>query len=102
MRIWRMRADGKGQRQVTADTLQDWFPHVSPDGRSIVFLSYEKDVAPEDHPFYKQVYIRIMPIGGGEARILAYVYGGQGTINVPSWSPDSRRIALVSYSDQTR
>ncbi|MGA2533163.1 MAG: biopolymer transporter TolR [Candidatus Aminicenantales bacterium] len=102
MRIWRMRADGKGQRQVTADTLQDWFPHVSPDGRWIVFLSFEKDVAPEDHPFYKQVYIRIMPIDGGEARILAYVYGGQGTINVPSWSPDSKRIAFVSYTGSIR
>ena len=102
MRIWRMRADGKGQRQVTTDTLQDWFPHVSPDGRWFVFLSYEKDVAPADHPFYKQVYIRIIPIDGGEARILAYVYGGQGTINVPSWSPDGKRISFVSYSDSIR
>jgi Tol biopolymer transport system component len=102
MRIWRMRADGKGPRQVTFDALQDWFPHVSPDGRSIVFLSYEKDVAPADHPFYRQVYIRMIPIDGGEARVLAYVYGGQGTVNVPSWSPDSKKIAFVSYSGPAR
>lgn len=99
MRIWRMLADGKMQRQVTSDSLQDWFPHVSPDGRWIVFLSYERDVDPSDHPFYKQVYIRMMPIEGGEVRVIAYVFGGQGTINVPSWSPDSKKIAFASYSD---
>jgi Tol biopolymer transport system component len=57
------------------------------------------DVAPDDHPFYKHVYIRLMPIGGGTPRVIAYVYGGQGTINVPSWSPDSKKIAFVSNTD---
>jgi Tol biopolymer transport system component len=67
-----------------------------------VFLSFDKDVDPSDHPFYKQVYIRIMPVEGGEARVLAYAYGGQGTINAPSWSPDGKKLAFVSYSDQFR
>ncbi len=102
MRIWQMSANGKKQRQVTFDSFQDWFPHVSPDGRWIVFLSFDKDVDPSDHPFYKQVYIRIMPVEGGEARVLAYVYGGQGTINVPSWSPDGKKLAFVSYTGQFR
>ena len=96
MDIWRMKPDGSDQEQVTDDPLNNWFPHVSPDGRWILFLSYLPDVEPGDHPFYRPVYLRMMPAEGGEARVVAYVYGGQGTINVPSWSPDSRRVAFVS------
>jgi Tol biopolymer transport system component len=99
MQIWRMNPNGTGQEQVTNDEYNNWFPHISPDGKWIAFLSFNKDVRPDDHPFYKHVYLRLMPIQGGPARIIAYVYGGQGTINVPSWSPDSKRIAFVSNTD---
>ena len=100
MQLWRMKPDGSQQEQVTNDGFNNWFPHVSPDGKWIVFLSFGQDVRPDDHPYYKHVYIRLMPAAGGPARVIAYVYGGQGTINVPSWSPDSRRIAFVSNTDE--
>lgn len=96
MQIWRMRPDGSAQEQLTSDEYNNWFPHLSPDGQSIVFLSYSKAVDPQAHPPYKQVYLRRMPAHGGAPKVVAYVYGGQGTINVPSWSPDSKRIAFVS------
>ena len=96
MKIWRMKDDGSAQTQLTFDEYNDWFPHVSPDGKWIVMVSYKPEVAADDHPFYKHVYLRLMPVGGGEPKIIAYVYGGQGTMNVPSWSPDSRQITFVS------
>jgi hypothetical protein len=99
MQIWRMKPDGSQQEQITDDEFNNWFPHISPDGKWMVFLSYNKDVAPGDHPFYKQVYLRLMPFEGGKPKVIAYVYGGQGTINVPSWSPDSKKIAFVSNTD---
>jgi hypothetical protein len=100
MQLWRMAPDGSDPKQLTFDTYNNWFPHVSPDGKKIAFLSYMSDVDPGDHPYYRQVYLREMPADGGEAQIVAYVYGGQGTINVPSWSPDSAQIAFVSNSKQ--
>ncbi len=100
MQLWRMRPDGSQQEPVTNDGFNNWFPHLSPDGKWIAFLSFGTDVEPGDHPYYKQVLLRVMPVAGGPARVVAYVYGGQGTINVPSWSPDSTRLAFVSNSDE--
>jgi TolB protein len=100
MQIWRMNADGTNQEQVTTDDYNNWFAHISPDGKSMVFLSFLKEeVDPGRHPPYKHVYLRYMPLTGGAPKVLAYVYGGQGSINTPSWSPDSKRIAFVSNTD---
>jgi len=96
MQLWRMKHDGKDQEQVSHDEFNNWFPHISPDGKSLVFLSFPGDIDPKDHPYYKQVYLRLMPLSGGNPKVIAYIYGGQGTINVPSWSPDSKNVAFVS------
>lgn len=102
MQLWRMKADGSEQTQITSDEYNNWFPHVSPDGKWIAFLSYGKEIDPKDHPFYKHVYLRKMPVSGGQPTVIAYLYGGQGSINTPSWSPDSKKIAFVSNSDRLK
>ncbi len=96
MQLWRMKTDGSAREQLTFDEYNNWFPHISPDGKWILFISFPTDVKPNDHPSYKRVMLRLMPVSGGPVRVVAYLYGGQGTINVPSWSPDSKRVAFVS------
>ena len=95
MQIWRMRPDGGEQEQITHDDFNDWFPHISPDGKWMVILSYDKSVM--DHPPNKDVALRLISREDGKISVLAKLFGGQGTINVPSWSPDSKRLAFVSY-----
>jgi WD40 repeat protein len=100
MQIWRARAaDGAQPEQVTRDpNFRDWFPHFSPDGKWIVFVSFGLDIALGDHPPNRSVSLRIMPAdGNAPPRELTRLFGGQGTINVPSWSPDGKQIAFVSY-----
>src|SRR6202011_1401347 len=87
MQIWRMRPDGSEQVQITDDEFNNWFPHISPDGKWMVLLSYGKDV--KGHPENKDVTLRIMSLADKKISVLAKLFGGQGTINVPSWSPDS-------------
>ncbi|MBO6053569.1 MAG: PD40 domain-containing protein [Clostridia bacterium] len=100
MQAWRMRADGSEQTQITDDPDWNlWFPHISPDGKKVVTLAYSReDVAPHEHVPHKRVELRLMDPDGGNMRVLKRLFGGQGTINVNSWAPDSRRFAYVRYA----
>jgi Tol biopolymer transport system component len=98
MQVWRMAVDGANPVHAVQDDANCWFPHVSPDGRWLVYLAYGKDdVAPGDHPPDRQVELRLVPVDGGRPRTIAQLFGGQGSMNVNSWAPDSRRLAFVSY-----
>lgn len=99
MQVWRMEADGSEQTQMTFDEDRyAWFPHVSPDGKLIVYLTYRKgDLEPSQHLANKQVELHLMSAQGGKAETIVSLFGGQGTINVNSWAPDSKRFAFVSY-----
>ena len=92
---FRMRPDGTGIEQLTFDDRVNWFPHIAPDGQSIVFISYPAGTT--GHPPDKDVILRFMQADGSGQRDIAKFLGGQGTINVNSWAPDSRRFAYVAY-----
>lgn len=95
MQLWRMKPDGSDQQQILHELSNDWFPHISPDGKWLVYLAYDPSVT--GHPADKDVELRLMSLPDGKVKLLAKLFGGQGTINVPSWSPDSTRLAFVSY-----
>ena len=95
MQIWRMHPDGSGQEQFLEDETNDWFPHISPDGKWMTFVAYEKGVT--GHPPNKDVMLDLVSLSDKHVKVLAKLFGGQGTNNVPSWSPDSSKVAFVSY-----
>jgi TolB protein len=93
--LFRMRPDGSSIEQLTDDDRVNWFPHLSPDGNRLVYVSYQAGVT--GHPANQPIVIRrIDPEGGGHEDVIV-AFGGQGTMNVNSWAPDSRRFAFVDY-----
>jgi Tol biopolymer transport system component len=95
VQLWRVRPDGSCLQQMTKDERVNWFPHPSPDGKSVAYLAYEAGTV--GHPAERTVELRLMSADGGSPRILLSLFGGQGTLNVPSWAPDSRRFAYMRY-----
>ncbi len=95
MQLWSMKPDGSDQQQLLHELSNDWFPHISPDGKWLVYLAYDPSVT--GHPAAKDVELRLISLADGKVKLLAKLFGCQGTINVPSWSPDSTKLAFVSY-----
>jgi len=94
MQIWRMHPDGSGPEQVTSDGFNNWTPHPSSDGKSILILSYNKEVT--GHPANQDVALRILNVNDGKIRVLVNIVGGAGSDNVPNWAPDGSHFAFVS------
>ena len=98
MQIWRMDVDGANPIHMVREEANCWFPHVSGDGNWVTYIAYGKDdVEPGDHPPNKNVELRLVSVAGGISKTIVRLFGGQGTMNVNSWSPDNHSIALVSY-----
>jgi TolB protein len=91
MQVWRMNADGTQPVQMTQDAGNDWFPHVAPNGKQMVYLNRGADGQIGD------ATLRLMDLGNGQTRVLVDVYGGVGTLNAPSWSPDNHHFAFTEY-----
>jgi Tol biopolymer transport system component len=89
-----MARDGSNIEQLTSDERVNWFPHVSPDGQRIAYVSFPPGTL--GHPADRNVIVRMME-KDGRVRDLVHLFGGQGTMNVTSWAPDSRRFAYVAY-----
>ena len=93
-----MLPDGTNQIQVSFGPYNDWFAHLSPDGKKMVYISYPTLVPANSHPHNQHVLLQIQETNSNKPKVLAYIYGGQGTMNVPSWSPDSKMIAFISFT----
>lgn len=96
MQLWRMQPDGAQAVAMTRDDRVNWFPHPSPDGRSVLYLSYEPGV--KGHPANREVELRLLDLTSGSITTLVSLHGGQGSINVPCWSPDGSQFAFMRYA----
>ena len=103
MQCWRMNRDGSEPRQMTFRERNNWFPHVSPNGEKVVYLSYSRDgLDPSEHLPNMWVELGLMNADGSDDRTILSFFGGQGSINVNSWHKDSRHLAFVMYELEHR
>lgn len=94
--LFRMAPDGSNVEQLTSNERVNWFPHPSPDGKRLAYISFPPGTL--GHPADKDVVIHLLE-QDGTVRDLVHLFGGQGTINVASWAPDSRRLAYAAYPE---
>ena len=95
MQIWRKMADGSDPEQITSDGFNNTSPHLSPDGKYLLFLSCPKSL--KELPENKDITLRMMSLADKSIKTLATFVGGQGSLGTQPWSPDGRRVVFISY-----
>ena len=98
--LWRKKLDGSNPQQLTFELDHAWFPHISPDGKWLAYLAYPHDANPKKAVSYQRVSLKLMPVAGGGPKTLAYLFGGQGSLENPCWSPDGSQIVFVSNGEK--
>lgn len=94
--------DGGGalERLLESDTV-DWFPHLSPDGSFATYIVFPAGTL--GHPADLDVEVRLVETSDWSTPLATHaLFGGQGTLNVNSWGPDSDRFAFVGYPTDAR
>ena len=97
--IWRKNKNGSKAEQLTFDLDHNRFPHVSPDGKWIAYISFPHDSNPKESVDFQRVSLKLLPTAGGGAKTLAYFYGGKGSFKNYAWSPDSKSLVFVNQAD---
>ncbi len=86
---------GRTERLLRSETV-DWFPHLSPDGAYASYISFPAGTL--GHPADLDVEVTVVSTDDWTTPICRYqLFGGQGTLNVNSWSPDSTKFAFIAY-----
>lgn len=96
--LWRIPAVGGAPERMTDDDAVNWFPHPAPKGGAVLYLAYPPGT--KGHPRDLEVSLRLLDEAGGATRTLVELFGGQGSINVPCWSPDGGQFAFVRYAPE--
>jgi Tol biopolymer transport system component len=89
-------SNGGAPEQLLASETVDWFPHLSPDGQLASYIRFPSGTV--GHPADLPVDVVVVSTGDWTTPLHTWsLFGGQGTLNVNSWSPDSTRFAYVAY-----
>jgi TolB protein len=97
----RVPAEGGRMERLVESESVDWFPHLSPDAKFAAYISFPPGTV--GHPPDLDVQVRLVRTADWCHVLSSFpLFGGQGTLNVNSWSPDSRRFGFMAYPVQQK
>ncbi len=97
--IWRKKLDGSDVTQMTHNLDHARFPHVSPNGKWVTYISFPHDSNPKEPAAFQSVTLKILPTDGGSDKTIAYFIGGKGSFENYAWSPDSKSLVFQSNGE---